>query len=55
MTPWRRLVAAAGCFSAWLALLLMGHPLGPWVHLLGAAALFCFPWRAAWRLDEEDS
>jgi hypothetical protein len=50
MSPYRRLVAAASCFSAWMVLLLLGHPLGPFVHLLALAALLLFPWGAA-RVD----
>jgi hypothetical protein len=50
MPPYRRLVAAACCFSAWMVLLLLGHPFGPFVHLLALAALLLFPWSAA-RVD----
>jgi hypothetical protein len=47
MSPYGRLIAAASCFSAWMVLLLLGHPLGPFVHLLALAALLLFPWSAA--------
>jgi hypothetical protein len=52
MSPYRRLVAAASCFSAWMVLLLLGHSLGPFVHLLAVAALLLFPWNAA-RVDPD--
>jgi hypothetical protein len=47
MSPLARMFVAAGCFSAWLTVLLLGHPLGAWIHLLGLAAVAVFPWRAA--------
>jgi hypothetical protein len=30
-----------------MVLLLLGHPLGPFVHVLVLAALLLFPWSAA--------
>ncbi len=42
----RRLVASAACLSAWLMLLFSGYSLGGAAHLLLAAALALFPWRA---------
>lgn len=56
MKPLPRLALSTGSLSSWLALLLVGQPLGPWVHLLGLAALVLFPWRAiaATRREEED-
>jgi hypothetical protein len=42
-----RLLLAAVAFSAWLVLLLAGFAFGGGVHLLLAAALALFPWRAA--------
>jgi hypothetical protein len=35
-----------------MVLLLLGHPLGPFVHLLAVAALLLFPWNAA-RVDPD--
>jgi hypothetical protein len=42
-----RAVLALVLFSSWLALLFSGVALGGAVHLLLAAALGLFPWRAA--------
>jgi hypothetical protein len=47
MSPLRRLGLSASAFSAWLVLLLLGHPFGPAVHLLALATLLLFPWSAA--------
>jgi hypothetical protein len=41
-----RLVAAAACFGAWLALLFLGYAGGGAVHLLAAAGVGLVPWRA---------
>jgi hypothetical protein len=41
-----RLVGAATLFSAWMVLLLLGAAGRGAVHLLLAAALALFPWRA---------
>jgi len=41
-----RLVAAAACFGAWLALLFLGYAGGGAVHLLAAAGAALAPWRA---------
>jgi hypothetical protein len=41
----KRVVVAVALFSAWLALLLLGSPLGKAVYLLLVAALVVFPWR----------
>ncbi len=45
----KRLFASAACLSAWLLLLFSGYSLAGAVHLLLAAALFLFPWKAASR------
>ena len=45
--PAIRAVAGLILISAWLALLFSGWALGGAVHLLLAAALVLFPWRAA--------
>lgn len=42
-----RAALALALFSGWLALLFWGLALGGGVHLLLAAALALFPWRAA--------
>ncbi len=42
----KRLVASAACLSAWLMLLFSGYSLAGAVHLLLAAALVLFPWKA---------
>jgi hypothetical protein len=47
VTARRRLFASAAAIAAWLALLFLGQALGGAVHLLLAAALVLFPWRAA--------
>jgi hypothetical protein len=46
LTEARRLVLAAALFSAWMVLLLLGVAGHGAVHLLLAAALLIFPWRA---------
>ena len=43
----KRLLASAGCLSAWLILLFSGFSLGGAIHLLLVAALVLFPWKAA--------
>lgn len=47
MTPRIRLYLSCLLVSSWLALLLTGNAFGGLVHLLLAAALILFPWRAA--------
>jgi hypothetical protein len=42
-----RLFAATALLIAWLLFLLLGHPLGPAVHVLLVAALIAVPWRLA--------
>ena len=45
-SPTARAALAFAALSAWLVLLLLGHAGGGAVHLLFAAALALFPWRA---------
>ncbi len=47
MTPTVRLALSVVALSAWLILLLTGFAAGGAVHLLLAASLILFPWRAA--------
>lgn len=47
--PMLRCLLAALLFSGWMALLFAGFAWGGAVHLLLAAALLLFPWRAAAR------
>jgi hypothetical protein len=46
-SPTLRAALALALFSGWMALLFCGFALGGGVHLLLAAALVLFPWRAA--------
>ncbi|MGE5234044.1 MAG: hypothetical protein ACM3OB_08025 [Acidobacteriota bacterium] len=46
-SPNVRLLAACALFSAWLVPLLAGWAFGGAIHLVLAAALVAFPWRAA--------
>lgn len=46
MTPTLRAALALLLFTGWLALLFVGFAAGGAVHLLLAAALGLFPWRA---------
>ncbi|MEO6192939.1 MAG: hypothetical protein ABIS20_08010 [Thermoanaerobaculia bacterium] len=46
-TPTLRAAISLTLFSGWLALLFWGFAFGGGVHLLLAAALALFPWRAA--------
>jgi hypothetical protein len=45
-SPTLQAVAALLCFTTWMALLLVGFAGGGAVHLLLAAAVAVFPWRA---------
>ena len=46
MRPLPRSFAAAGLFSSWMVLLLLGYAGGGLVHLLLLGALLLFPWGA---------
>lgn len=46
MRPLPSSFLAAGLFSSWMVLLLLGHAGRGLVHLLLLAALLLFPWRA---------
>jgi len=46
-TPTARAALALILFSGWMALLFWGFAFGGAVHVLLAAALALFPWRAA--------
>jgi hypothetical protein len=46
-SPLIRAALSLVLFSSWLALLFSGFALHGAVHLLLAAGLACFPWRAA--------
>ena len=54
-SPTLRAAASLALFSGWLALLFAGFAAGGAVHLLLAASLVLFPWRAAREAQAPDN